>query len=87
MPKRKNTQFAPFCNEVDLNEENNDDAILINWFTEEIKLNDTDYREIPTTHVPILKKLLKGLRYYLDFLKSEAGQRRRTKNVQLEAKT
>lgn len=87
LPKRKNTQVAPFCNEVDLNEENNDDAILINWFTEEIKLNDTDYREIPTTHVPILKKLLKGLRYYLDFLKSEAGQRRRTKNVQLEAKT
>lgn len=87
LPKRKNTQVAPFCNEVDLYEENNDDAVLINWFTEEIKLNDTDYTEIPTTHVPVLKKLLKGLRYYFDFLKSEAGQKRRTKNVQLEAKT
>lgn len=87
LPKRKNTQVAPFCNEVDLYEENNDDAVLINWFTEEIKLNDTDYTEIPTTHVPVLKKILKGLRYYFDFLKSEAGQKRRTKNVQLEAKT
>lgn len=87
LPKRKNTQVAPFCNEVDLYEENNDDAVLINWFTEEIKLNDTDYTEIPTTHVPVLKKILKGLRYYFDFLKSEAGQKRRTKNVQVEAKT
>ncbi|CUM47066.1 unnamed protein product [Debaryomyces tyrocola] len=87
LPKRKNTQVAPFCNEVDLYEENNDDSILLNLFTEEIKLNDTDYKETPTTHVPVLKKLLNGLKYYFDFLKSEAGQRRRTKNVQLEAKT
>lgn len=86
LPKRKNTLVAPFCNEDYLYEENNDDAMLLSLFTEEINLNDTEYRETPNSHVPVLKKLLNGLRYYFDFLKSEGGQRRRTKHIQSEAK-
>lgn len=77
LPKRKNTHVAPFCNEIDLFEENYDGSILLNWFTEEMKLHDSDYRETTTTIIPVLKKLLNGLRYYFDFLKS-TGQERLT---------
>ncbi|CUM46747.1 unnamed protein product [Debaryomyces fabryi] len=75
LPKRQNTLAAPFCNEANSYEEVDDDSMLLNLLTEEIKSIDKDYKEASASRVPVLRKFLNGLKYY--FPKYEARQRRR----------
>lgn len=73
LPKRKNTLVAPFCNEVNFDEEDDDYSMSAILLTEDIKPTDKNNRVASSSQVPVLRKLLNGLKYY--FQKHEAKQR------------